>query len=215
MTKTGANTWEATAYKQSDASSTGGFQYASGPVGTTNLTFDATTGKFLSGSTTGGAATSALTVTVPNGNAVAIDLSGMTQLATSFGVTTATANGNSPSTLSSIKIGSDGTVNAVYASGVQIATYKIPLAKVESPDNLTAISGNVYQVSQNSGALVLETASTAGTGAIVSDSLEQSTVDLATELTNMIQAQRGYEANSKVLQAASGLLGTLNQIQTN
>ena len=215
MTKTGDNTWEASAYQQSAASSSGGFPYSSAAVGTTNLTFSATTGKFSSGTDSSGAATSSLNVAVANGNTVAIDLSGTTQLASDFSVTTATANGNAPSTLSSIKIGTDGTVNAVYASGVQIATYKIPLAKVESPDNLTSISGNVYQVSQTSGSMILETASTAGTGSIVSDSLEQSTVDLATELTNMIQAQRGYEANSKVLQAASSLLGTLNQIQTN
>ncbi|MBE7190012.1 flagellar basal body rod C-terminal domain-containing protein, partial [Jatrophihabitans endophyticus] len=77
------------------------------------------------------------------------------------------------------------------------------------------LSGNVYQVSQTSGPMVLSTATTNGTGSILSDTLEESTVDLATELTNMISAQRSYEANSKVLQAASDLLGDLNRLTTN
>ena len=195
----------------------GGFLYAKGPLAVTNLTFDPTSGAVTSSSNalTGTATTSpSLAVTLPDGNAIGVDLSSMTQLATSFGVTTATANGNAPSTLSSIKIGNDGTVTSVYASGFQVATYKIPLVMVESPDNLTAISGNVYQASQTSGPVVLSTANTNGVGKIVQDSLEESTVDLATELTNMIQAQRGYEANSKVLQAASDLLSVLNRLST-
>ena len=216
--KTGTNTWEVTAYQQSDAASGGGFPYANGPVGNIDLSFDANTGKLTSTSDPKTGATSTNTtmgVTLPSGVAISVDLGGMTQLATDFSVTTATANGNSPSKLDHINIGTDGTVTSVYSSGVQIATYKIPLATVQSPDNLTAISGNVYQVSQTSGAAILSTAGTNGVGTVVQDSLEQSTVDLATELTNMIQAQRGYEANSKVLQAASDLLSVLNRLTTN
>ena len=103
----------------------------------------------------------------------------------------------------------------VYASGAQVTTYKIPLGTVTSPDNLIPLSGNVYQVSQNSGTIVTAAANSSGLGTINSGELESSTVDLATELTNMIQAQRGYEANSKVLQAGSDLLGVLNRLTTN
>ena len=124
-------------------------------------------------------------------------------------------NGNAPSKLDHIQIGTDGVVTAVYASGVQVSTYKIPLATVQSPDNLTTVTGDVYQASPDSGDPVWSTAGTNGAGTIVSDALEQSTVDLATELTNMIQAQRGYEANSKVLQTASDLLSVLNRLTTN
>ncbi len=208
VTKTGDNTWEATAYQQSAASSSGGFPYSSGPLGTQDLTFDATTGKVSS-------TASSLSVTIPNGGTVPIDMSATTQLATDFGVTTAQANGNAPSKLDHIAIGKDGTLTEVYASGFQKPAFKIPLATVESPDNLTTLSGNVYQTSDTSGAMTLNTASTNGTGSINQDTLEQSTVDLATELTNMIQAQRGYEANSKVLQAASDLLSVLNRLTTN
>ena len=208
LTKTGDNTWEATAFQQSAASSGGGFPYSSGPVGTTTLTFNPATGNLAAGSS------STLTATV-GGNTIPIGLGGTTQLATDFGVTAATANGNAPSKLSNVKIGTDGTVTAVYASGVQVATYKIPLATVQSPDNLTSLTGNVYQQSSNSGAVILATAGTNGAGTINADSLEQSTVDLASELSNLVTVQRSYEANSKVLQAASDLLANLNQITTN
>ena len=85
---------------------------------------------------------------------------------------------------------------------------------MESPNNLTPLSGNVYQTNENSGAMTLSEASTNGTGTIQSDSLEESTVDLATELSNMIVAQNAYEANSKVLQTASDLLSVLNRLTT-
>ena len=212
FTKTGDNTWEATAYKQSDASSSGGFPYSSGNVGSVNLSFDPTSGNLTA------ASQATLTVTLggdSSTNAIPISLAGTTQLATDFGVTTASANGNTPSKLSSVKIGTDGTVTSVYSSGVQVNTYRIPLANVQSPDNLTSVSGDVYQQSSTSGIIIRSTAGTNGVGTINADNLEQSTVDLATELSNLVVVQRAYEANSKVLQAASDLLNTLNQIQTN
>ena len=60
--------------------------------------------------------------------------------------------------------------------------------------------------------MTIGTATTGSLGAIDSSSLENSTVDLATELTNMISAQRSYEANSKVIQASSDLLKVVDQL---
>ncbi len=87
------------------------------------------------------------------------------------------------------------------------------LANVASPDNLTSLNGNVYQASQNSGSIVYGTAGTGGLGTIVSSSLESSTVDLATELTQMIEAQSAYQANSKVFQTGADLLDILNNLK--
>ena len=93
------------------------------------------------------------------------------------------------------------------------ATFQVALANVASPDLLTSISGDAYTTNAASGSMIVSAAGSNGTGLIESSSLEGSTVDLATELTDMISAQRGYEANSKVLQTASDLLGTLNNIR--
>lgn len=201
MTKTGDNTWDVKAYQQGDAATD-----PTTSIGTTVLTFDSSTGAVSTGGT--------LSLSV-NGQTVPIDLSGTTQLASNFSVTSATTNGAAPSKMSSVSVGSDGTMTAVYADGRQLAAFRIPIATVASPDSLTNVSGNAYQVNATSGDMVLTTAGTDGAGEIVADSLEESTVDLATELTNMIQAQRSYEANSKVMQAASDLLSTLNRLTTN
>ena len=224
LTKTGTDTWEAAAYKQSDASATtGGFPYASAAVGVSDLTFNSagvltsTTvpGKDANGNATQTATSPANSLGVTIGSStIPIDLSSTTELAADFAINTATADGHAASTLKQVNIGLDGTVTAVYNSGTQVAISKIPLATVQSPDNLTPLSGNVYQVSATSGSLTTGAANVGSLGSINSGQLESSTVDLATELTNMIQAQRAYEANSKVLQAGSDLLGVLNRITT-
>jgi flagellar hook protein FlgE len=92
--------------------------------------------------------------------------------------------------------------------------YDIPLATVASEDNLTSINGNAFQANQNSGTVRVGTAGTGGLGTVASSSLEDSTVDLATELTNMIQAQSAYQANSKVFQSGADLLDILNNLKS-
>lgn len=210
LTKTGDNTWQATTYNAADAASGGGFPYSSSALSSQTLDYSGTTGALTSvdGSTTA----LNLSIPVPNGSTLSVNVANTTQLASSFSASNTTINGNAPSSLSSVSVGTDGTVSAVYANGTTKAIYKVPLATVESPDNLTSSSGNVYTTNLQSGGMTLTTAGSGGTGTISGDSLESSTVDLATELTAMISAQRSYEANSKVLQASSDLLKTVDQL---
>ena len=205
--------WEATIYDSAGANGAGG--YSSPPLTTQTLAFDGTTGKLASVTTgTGAPSTSPLdlTVAVPNGKTLNIDVGQTTQLAAAFTVNTATIGGSPPSRLDHVTIGADGTITSVYANGVSQATYRIPLADVPSPDSLTSLTGNVYQTNLASGNMTVGTATTGTLGDIESDSLENSTVDLATELTTMISAQRSYEANSKVIQASSDLLKVIDQL---
>ena len=212
FTKTGDNTWEATTFNQADAASGGGFPYASAALSSQTLTYNATTGKL---ETVGGATTPLdLSVPIPNGKTLSIDIGHSTQLAADFNVATATIGGSAPSKLDHITIGTDGTVTSVYANGVQTPSYRVPLASVPSPDNMTSLTGNVYEPSLTSGQMTVGTAQTGSLGAIESNSLENSTVDLATQLTMMITAQRSYEANSKVIQTASDLLSTVDQLHS-
>lgn len=218
-TKTGANTWEVAVYQQSKGTN-GSFPYGPAgtpPIGSGTLTFNPTTGALASSVTPiGGTATNGtLTLNIPNGNAVTLDVSGMQSLATASGVTPSKIDGAAPAKLAKVSVGKDGTVTGIYGNGLTVNLYKIPLANVAAPNYLTAISGNVYQGNNDSGPVVLTDAMTNGVGEIDGGSLEASTVDLASELTTMIQAQRTYEANSKVLQAASDLLGVLNRISSN
>lgn len=201
--KSATGTWEMTAFNHADAPASGDFPYASGPLSTTTLTFDATTGELT------GTSPTSLSVAIPGGETLDLDLTGMTQLATDYTVLTATVNGNPPSGADLIEISRDGLIYATYENGTRVPVYRIPLAHVISPDRLTPLAGNVYAASSGSGDVQIGFAQTGELGAIVSGALEQSTVDLATELTTMIDSQRSYSANSKVFQTGSELMDVL------
>lgn len=203
-TKTGANTWEQTIYDAADAASGGGFPYSAAALSTTTLNFSAADGSLTS--------PTSVTVAVPNGQTLAINLAGATQLASPFAVSAATTNGNSPSAVTGVQVAADGTVSEVYASGSTKAIADIPLATVVSVNNLTPLAGDVYQANLQSGSILVGDAGLGGFGSIKSSELESSTVDLATQLTDMIVAQRSYESNSKVFQTGSDLLSTLNNM---
>jgi flagellar hook protein FlgE len=204
MANTGGNAWEVTAFDHSAASATGGFPYSSAPLATQTLNFSAANGNLTSGSP--------LSITVPGGAAMSLDLSGMTQLAGAFAVSASTVNGNAPASVSSVTIGTDGTLSYQLSNGSTVAGYEIPLAYVASPDNLLPVTGNAFSANILSGQPSVGTAGTGGLGTIKSSELEQSTVDIATELTNMIVAQRGYQANAQVFKAGADLLSSLIQM---
>ncbi|MDL2404846.1 flagellar hook protein FlgE [Rhizobium calliandrae] len=206
-TKTADNTWDVSVYNHADAA-TGDtpFPYGGdGLVGSTTLTFDANGKQDSSSAPT-------FPITLGSGQTISMDFSGFTQVATDFNAT-GKMNGQAPNPVTSVTIGKDGTVNAVYKDSSTKALYRIPLATVASPDNLTVESGNVYSANGNSGVTVTGFPQTGGFGYIQSGALEESNVDLATELTNMIEAQKSYTANSKVFQAGSELLDVLVNLQ--
>ncbi len=205
FTKTATGTWEATAYDASAAAAGGGFPYSSGPLTTQTLTFNPNNGKLSSGSP--------MILTVPNGQTLTINLGQTTQLASNFAVTSVNINGNAPGTITDVSVGQDGTLSFNYGNGSSTPVYKVPLAKVASPDNLNSVLGDAFQANPVSGAPQVGIAGTGGLGTINSSALEQSTVDLATELSNMVEAQSSYEANSKVFQAGAKILQVLNNIQ--
>lgn len=202
-------TWEVDVFNASGATN-GGFPYATGAQLTSQttpptLTFDPTTGKVAAGSP--------LTFTVPNGQSMTLDMSQTTQLATGYTILQASVNGNAPSQVANIAIGTDGTLSTVYQNGATVKQYSIPLATVVSPDNMTFITGNAFAPNTNSGAAQIGTAGLGGLGVIKSNTLENSTVDLAAELTTMVAAQNNYQANSKVFQTGSTLLQVLINLQ--
>jgi flagellar hook protein FlgE len=146
-----------------------------------------------------------LTVNVPGGSAFTIDMASVTQVASSFSFKT-TVNGNAPSSVEKVDIDDKGIVTAVLENGTMLPIYTIALADVPSPDNLKPEVGNVYSVSLDSGNLQIGSAGVGGLGTIASGALENSNVDLADELTSMIESQRGFTANSKSFQTGADLL---------
>jgi flagellar hook protein FlgE len=203
-TNLGGGDWEVSVFNQADAAAGGGFPYTGGALATQTLTFDLTNGQLDPASPT------SVTVPVPNGASLALDMSGSSQLAADYTLLDATVvNGNAPSSVDRVEIGDDGTLFAVFESGARVATYKIPLASVGSPDNMQPLAGNVFVPTSNSGEMQLGFPGESGFGVMVSGALEQSTVDLASELTTMIEAERNYTANSKVFQTGAELMDVL------
>jgi flagellar hook protein FlgE len=133
----------------------------------------------------------------------------MSQLASPYTVQAADVNGNVASAVDLIELASDGTVYIAYEDGLRQAVFRIPLANVESPDNLSMQTGNVFMPTSESGPVQIGFPGEGGLGEINSGALEQSTVDIASEFTDMIDAQRGYTANSKVFQTGAELMDVL------
>jgi len=148
-------------------------------------------------------------IQAPANQAVQLDLNGTTQVAAAYQVTRAVVDGNAPSAVRDVSIGADGTVYAIMEDGTRKAAYRIPLADVPSPDRLKPLPGNVYAASMESGDVRIGLAETGGLGSVVAGAVEQSNVDMAAELTAMIESQRSYTANSKSFQTGSDLLELL------
>ncbi|WP_375273886.1 flagellar hook protein FlgE [Methylorubrum thiocyanatum] len=194
MTKTAANTWSVKFFNPADATT---------PVGTATVAFDGN-GKVTSGGST--------LVQVPNGREIKVDLGGLTQLSGDHALS-GTADGSSPTSVSGTAFGEDGTVYAVYSDGTRKAAFKVPLADVASPDNLSPRAGNVFTTSAESGDIQIGFAGAGGRGILKAGALEQSNVDVSTELTTMIESQTVYTANSKVFMTGNELLETLMNLK--
>ncbi|BBW96683.1 flagellar basal body rod protein FlgG [Geobacillus sp. FSL W8-0032] len=114
-----------------------------------------------------------------------------------------------PADAKNISIGSDGMVNYVDANGALQQAGQIQLAKFVNNDALEKVGNNLFRDTANSGQPTTGTPGTGGTGTIVSGSLEMSNVDLAEEFTEMIVAQRGFQANTRIITTSDEILQEL------
>lgn len=203
FTKTAGNTWEVSVFDQANAAPGTTFPYTPpASLADATLTFDGTTGQ-LTG------AVNSIDIPVPGGATLTLDLSKCTQLGGEYSVTEAEVDGDAPSGIDKVEIDQDGRVYAQYENGAFKELYRIPTATVPSPDRLTVESGNVFSQSADSGDVILGFPGEGSMGSIVSGALENSNVDIASELTDMIEAQRSYTANSKVFQTGADLMDVL------
>ncbi|WP_409253706.1 flagellar basal-body rod protein FlgF [Bacillus sp. SCS-153A] len=117
-------------------------------------------------------------------------------------------DGNTAGSLESFNIGSMGEINGVYSNGEITTIGYLALAKFSNPSGLTKAGGNSFQQSVNSGTPNINVAGE-GRGTIVSGSLEMSNVDLSEEFTEMISAQRGFQANTRIITTSDEILQEL------
>jgi flagellar hook protein FlgE len=141
------------------------------------------------------------------------DPNGLTQLSDSFAPVSISKNGSPVGNLTTIEVDENGYVNATYNTGFTKRLYQIPLVDVPNYNGLVALSNQTYQVSPESGSFFLWDAGSGPTGSIQGYSREGSKTDVAAELTNLIQTQRAYSSNAKVIQTVDEMLQETTNIK--
>ena len=137
---------------------------------------------------------------------------GFTDYASNDVLTSSKFDGEAAGTLSGVTIGKDGIVTAQFSNGQTKNVFQIPLASFGNPNMLTATSGDAWLASTASGSAIYNAPTTGAAGSIQSGALEGSTVDLATEFTNLITSQRAYSASARIVTTADQMLQTLEQL---
>jgi flagellar hook protein FlgE len=156
---------------------------------------------------TNGAAATVMSWDVVDANNVA-SVTGYSSPSTTSSIS---QNGSAAGTVNNITIGSDGTITGTFGAGQTVAIGMVALANFNNPKGLLKLGNNRYGESQAAGLPNIGVAGEGGRGTLIGSSLEQSNVDMAREFTQMILAQRGYQANSKTITVADELLqDTLN-----
>jgi flagellar hook protein FlgE len=117
-----------------------------------------------------------------------------------------TQNGSAPGKITSVSIAPDGTIVATFGAGRTLPVAQLSLASFNNPKGLTKLGNNRYGESESAGTPNVGTAGTGGRGTLIGSAIERSNVDIAQEFTQMILAQRGYQANSKTITVSDELL---------
>ncbi len=130
----------------------------------------------------------------------------LSQLSSSFSPVGVRADGAPIGNLSTIEITEGGFLEAVYDNGFRRTIYQIPLADVPNVNGLTAFDNQTFGVSQASGDFFLWDAGSGPVGGTIGFTLTESTTDIAGELTDLIQTQRAYSSNAKIIQTVDEML---------
>jgi flagellar hook protein FlgE len=192
FTKTATDAWTMTATEGATV------------LGTSAMTFGPT-----------GAVTSASPVTITETwGAIAVDTTALTQYGgVASSAVTGQGGGSAPGTLQGFSISPDGTVLGIFSNGLKQNLGQIALASFSNPGGLEKVGNTDFRTSANSGAAQIGTAGSGGRGQLASGLLEMSNVDLAQEFTNLIIAERGFQANSRVITTSDEILQDLVQLK--
>ena len=214
--KTAANTWAYEVIYDGNVADIGGA--GSNPIASGNMTFN-TDGTIAT-------PTPPLAVNIPfaptsglSPQSIDFDFgtpglaNGFTQFDTTSTLYGSTVNGSLFGGLTGVRVDDQGYVVALFNNGIERKLYKLPLATFLNPDGLGALNGNAYRDTTESGGPSFKNPNVGGAGAISNLALEQSTVDLAKEFSDMIVIQRAYSAASKIITTADEMLDELTRLK--
>ncbi|BBQ30036.1 flagellar hook protein FlgE [Aeromonas caviae] len=137
----------------------------------------------------------------------------VTQYASPFEVSKLTQDGSTVGRLTKVEIGADGIVSATYSNATTVKVAMVAMAKFANAQGLTQVGDTSWRQSLLSGDALPGTPNSGTFGSIKSSALEQSNVDLTTELVDLITAQRNFQANSRSLEVNSSLQQNILQIR--
>ena len=167
---------------------------ANGSTGNSSLAF--TNGKLTSGGS--------LTV-----GGITVDLSTVTGYAGMTTVAATRQNGSAAGTLESFTLGGDGSLVGAFSNGLKQTVGRVALAKFTNPAGLEKTGDSSYTSTANSGTAQVGQAGDPGFGTLTGGALEMSNVDLSQEFTNLIVAQRGFQANARIITTSDQVLQEL------
>ena len=152
-------------------------------------------------------------VDLPDGTQVTIDMSTISQFGGPKSLSVTKANGSSGGTLQQFRIAPDGTVVGIFSNGQKQDVARIAMANFNNPAGLEKLGNTSYGTSPNSGLAQIGVPGSGGRGDLLGGALEMSNVDLAQEFTSLIVAQRGFQANSRVITSSDEMLQDLVNIK--
>jgi len=158
-----------------------------------------------------GSTDKSLSFTAPwvGGGAVKSDLAALAHVNGGSPLNVADQDGYTAGSLQSFALNEDGTIMGVYSNGERQAIGKLALATFNNPSGLVNMGNTSFAIGDNSGVALIGAAGEGSLGTLASGALEMSNVDLSEEFTGLIIAQRGFQANSRVISASDELLQDL------
>jgi flagellar hook protein FlgE len=197
FTKTAANTFTAQAYI--DGEEVGGAAGTPVLLGETTLTFD---GTGLIPEANQGAAQLVLAPAYGNGadaGNITLSLANFSQFSGASGIQNVNTNGVASGALRSYEFQANGDIIAVLDNGQRVSVANVAVSTFTNLDGLQKLGDNLYTATADAGTISVGQAGLEGRGSIAGAALERSTVDMSTEFTNLVLYQKGYQANSKLM----------------
>lgn len=195
---------------------------ADGTSDNLQLTFTRTgAGWDVEGSVGGATANQTLTVAADgslgggtlNVGGIAVDLSEMTGYAGLDNAAISSQNGSEAGALQSYSISQDGMIMGRFSNGDSQAIGQVVLGQVDNPAGLEKVGNSGYLATANSGEVTFSTPGAGAGGSLVGGALEMSNVDLSQEFTNLIIAQRGFQANARIITTSDEVLQELTNLK--
>ena len=138
-----------------------------------------------------------------------IDITAVSQFAATGQLSSTFNNGFSAGSLVSFSVGPGGDITGIFSNGTNRTIAQLAMALFTNPAGLQHAGANMFETTANSGSAIVGTPGTSGRGTVMSGALEGSNTELAREFTNVILAQRGFQASSRVISSSDEMLQDL------